>query len=747
MPTKTSTASGLWSAGGTWVGGIAPVDDDTVVIAAGHVVDMDVDITGWAIGVNGLTITSHATTPGELRCYTGATGKKGFKLKANTTIAGTNLTAKGILRAGTSSVPIPATDDFEIVLGSTAANSMAQVDATHLNPQLFCLEPTIKYVQLTASAAVGATVLSVDQDVTAGNAWRVGDFVLCANAVTTGTRTADIREITAVSSTTITIGGGGLTYALPQYSVIAIRTRNVRFFIDSNNAATKYMMLALGAYDQAYVIRAEFTQRLYVGGTGTWHMTGAAHGNPSGIQRIAGSNYLLSGICGGSFCGLVSGVIGSGGAQTHSTEMTASFLGCFTAVSLAHTYGANLLFVGNRVSCDNTYVFGTVKCFCSALGLGINQPSALNSSSRVEWTSNGLGSSLGPIDMFWDGTVANCGNIATQINGLVLGKNARVGSGCTAGYAMTNSKVRGFGCRINHATPVNTYQGQMVHYAGSSVVMFDYADSSDIPQYGQIRAWMGAGIIAPDTTPASPPSGLTAATCHKMSHEFASRTLQLEIPLVLEAGTPLAITIFHKLGGAAYSWTLAPVFELIDPAVSFQDSSGIIATAVDSNGAAPNSASTSWQTLYLDYTLPVASNRPRGAKQNFILRVRANVSSASGTPYWHWNYTQNPIVNANVVSLDGDEDAASNLRLSAGQILPGTVESSGFTPTTTEFEASDITEATTGHLVGRSIIFTSGALNNQATSISAYELDGGMGHFTVSTLTEAPADGDTFIIV
>ena len=38
MATVTSTTSGNWASGGTWVGGVAPVDGDRVVIANTHVV-------------------------------------------------------------------------------------------------------------------------------------------------------------------------------------------------------------------------------------------------------------------------------------------------------------------------------------------------------------------------------------------------------------------------------------------------------------------------------------------------------------------------------------------------------------------------------------------------------------------------------------------------------------------------------------------------------------------------------------
>jgi hypothetical protein len=91
----------------------------------------------------------------------------------------------------------------------------------------------------------------------------------------------------------------------------------------------------------------------------------------------------------------------------------------------------------------------------------------------------------------------------------------------------------------------------------------------------------------------------------------------------------------------------------------------------------------------------------------------------------------------------------ANFDASTGQIITATVDTvtNTHTPTTTEFQADDITEATSDHYNGRVIIFTSGTLAGQATSISDYEAVGGIGQFTVVALTEAPANNDTFIII
>jgi len=82
-------------------------------------------------------------------------------------------------------------------------------------------------------------------------------------------------------------------------------------------------------------------------------------------------------------------------------------------------------------------------------------------------------------------------------------------------------------------------------------------------------------------------------------------------------------------------------------------------------------------------------------------------------------------------------------------VIKGTVDTvvNTHTPTTTEFQAEDITEATTDHYKGRVVIFTSGILTDQATRITGYTLVGGIGQFTVQALTDAPVNNMTFKVV
>lgn len=96
----------------------------------------------------------------------------------------------------------------------------------------------------------------------------------------------------------------------------------------------------------------------------------------------------------------------------------------------------------------------------------------------------------------------------------------------------------------------------------------------------------------------------------------------------------------------------------------------------------------------------------------------------------------------NLMEINSLSAPAVRLALSAGQIVVGAAETG--TLSTTQM-TSDLTEATDDHYIGRTILWTSGALVNQATDITDYEGTNGLLTFTATT--EAPSNGDAFIII
>ncbi len=99
-------------------------------------------------------------------------------------------------------------------------------------------------------------------------------------------------------------------------------------------------------------------------------------------------------------------------------------------------------------------------------------------------------------------------------------------------------------------------------------------------------------------------------------------------------------------------------------------------------------------------------------------------------------------MSSDAVAISGSTDAADKLEASAETIETGAAAAGTLSTTAM---TTDLTEVTDYHYNGRIIIWTSGVLIKQATNITDY--DGTSKMLTFTAVTEAPGDGDTFIIV
>lgn len=96
----------------------------------------------------------------------------------------------------------------------------------------------------------------------------------------------------------------------------------------------------------------------------------------------------------------------------------------------------------------------------------------------------------------------------------------------------------------------------------------------------------------------------------------------------------------------------------------------------------------------------------------------------------------------NVTQIGGSTAVLELFKAAAGTIVSGAFIAGTLSTTAA---TTDLTEATDDHYKDRTLIPTSGALVKQAVGITAYA--GATKRLTVTGFTEAPAPGDTFIIV
>lgn len=470
MAARTFTSAGvnnLWSNPANWDGGVAvPVNNDSVTIPSGQTCEFDVDQSGFADGIDGLTITGTLS-------LTRTAGTYYLKIKAAKTINGA-----GTFDCGTSVSPIPFAAKHTIT-GGTGWYIKGN-DGVGMTMTVYAAEPVIKYVRLTGAESVGATVLEVDTDIT-GDIWADGDNIRIINIA--GGQDAETRTIAAggIASGSITITAG-ITNAKIQGAYIALINRNVNF-ISAN----------------AYLLRSFQSEKLTIGGgsfTGNrsivWQclnttISGGAfsvtsdYAIYSGTCTITGGSFISSGTYGMSTTANISGGFFGGsyymiGTLINCTISGGTFAGCFTV----------FLYAGGVDICGGYFV-GSTYIFQASTGITISG-GIFESNSQVVHSSN---------------AVITGGQFIANTY-LLLAAQARISNITTSSgstYDINQSVFSAYNCIFAAATENRFYQ---------NLSKYSYSESIDHDQVaGAYKAWTTGGIT---TTQASVlPTGYTKA--------------------------------------------------------------------------------------------------------------------------------------------------------------------------------------------------------------------------------------------
>lgn len=371
MATITSTATGDWGTGGTWVGGVVPADGDAVVIASGHTVTFNVDQSAWVTGIDGLTITGTLTVSSTTTSY--------MFMKAAKTINGA-----GTFNVGTAVTAIP----FAVKFTLTGGAGWYINGTSGLTMTVWGTEPTNKTILTSGAEAIGQTEIGVATDVS-GDIWAAGDTVRIddiARAIETEER---VIAAGAIASDHIDITAG-LTAAKDAGAVVSLITRNVRFVGNGAHLLQSFGSgkLTIGSGEFRNSSTSYYLMTACPGTTisgGAFSGTAGTVFNASAGCTVSGgvftgatamfSSGSLNTISGGSFSGLASvgngsyGIKISGGTFKGITNVILSCPGCFisggtfSGNTSAVTTTAGFTITGGTFDA-NTYVFNSSSGVC-----------------------------------------------------------------------------------------------------------------------------------------------------------------------------------------------------------------------------------------------------------------------------------------------------------------------------------------------------------------------------------------------
>ena len=134
---------------------------------------------------------------------------------------------------------------------------------------------------------------------------------------------------------------------------------------------------------------------------------------------------------------------------------------------------------------------------------------------------------------------------------------------------------------------------------------------------------------------------------------------------------------------------------------------------------------------------------------NSLTIIVTSTTSSAVTYTTTLNPVQAGYIPADVNSIRGSAANAIALAASTGAMVVGTVVTSTYSPTVSDFETS-LTGTPVGSFVGRTLYWAAGSTNvgaGEPVIIAQYTVTNSKGHLWLSASPVAPVSGDTFVIV
>jgi len=583
MADFTSTTSGAFSAGATWVGGVAPnpTTDNlkTITIANGHTVTYDVNNSAQANGWGLFTIVA------------------GAELKFDTTtscilkMGAFNISLNGTLRAGTSLSPYPYNLRSEIRF-STANTISFGVG----NIQFWCAAPTIKVVKLSAPAALGATSLSVVNlddsacDLRDGNAWLSGDRI-CVDNINKVNDSELFTLGTNPGASTITLPSG-LVAAKIAGTLVILVSRSIRVTGSTTNHL--YGSATMGASQVDCEVSGQGTSSS-ISLTYLLYNTTCNHGIICGTGGATSQGVYAW--RGGTFNGIVTH-IGSGIMTNYGLTCDGAIVsGCGNAglYNNLQSYFKNCIVSGcSTALTGNQNVNTFYNCTIVGSTYGIGSGAGIFKSCTIQGNNRGI---YQTDIVLYDCVVGGAGALANTYDvylpSRITGRGSSLNSSTQTIYVVNEASSP-------NSAPNNNY-----------IWLYDLGGVS-----GAFKGWMYAGTMQ-SATAGDPYFSTYGNKVIKYLPVTATYPLYHDIDVYAYQGRK--ITIDWYCNKTVNSMTSIPTLQIIDP---YYDPNwgGTVLTSV---AMADN---TNNQTLSLSYT-PTASTCDR------ILKIRVTMTNATGNLY------------------------------------------------------------------------------------------------------------------